>query len=147
VAVGLRNLSLSDTPITDQGLEHVLALRQLDHLNLSKTKITNSGLAHLSRLSELTELNLEGTSVGDPGLTRLAAVLFLPGAIFTIAAGLVYGRAGRPLSDHAEGRALSRTRHLARQPVALAPVAVDPAAAQRAAGWKCRRHTAQHELQ
>jgi len=73
-AGGLRELSLANTRISDDGLAYVANLQHLTNLNLSRTAITSAGLAHLTRLSELTELNLERTRVTDQGLARVASL-------------------------------------------------------------------------
>lgn len=92
----LRELSLSDTPITDAGLARLPELPKLEYLSLMDTKFSGAGLArlkelpslinldlgyshvaeeslvHLESLEGLQSLSLAGTRVGDDGLSHLA---------------------------------------------------------------------------
>ena len=67
----LQILLLSETKVTDAGLDHLHGLNQLRRLALGNTKITNLGLAKLNALSELYNLDLEGTQVTNAGLVHL----------------------------------------------------------------------------
>jgi len=93
---GLRELSLSDTRIGEEGLKSLLrhlpsleylrppacltdsgmavvgSLRQLKGFYLNENGITNAGLAHLANLTNLEELELGGKQIGDAGLVHLA---------------------------------------------------------------------------
>ncbi len=69
---GLRTLDLSNTQITDAGLEHLKGLTNLYSLRLDNTQITDSGLVHLKGLTNLRGiLWLSGTQVTDAGLEHL----------------------------------------------------------------------------
>jgi hypothetical protein len=45
----LRTLNLSDTPISDAGLEHLKGLTQLQGLMLAHTKVTDAGVRELQK--------------------------------------------------------------------------------------------------
>jgi len=60
--------------LTDEGLLHVAALKNVAALNLRDTKITSAGLAHLKDLTTLRWLHLERTEVGDAGIEHLASL-------------------------------------------------------------------------
>ena len=69
----LRNLGLAGSPkVTAAGLWKLQALRNLVELDLSQTNITNSGLQVLKQFPELRRLNLSGTEVTGAGLDTLA---------------------------------------------------------------------------
>jgi hypothetical protein len=63
---------LSGSDVTDDGLAHLPAIRNLVWLNLRGTKITDAGLAHLADIKSLTHLHLEQTAITDGGLAHLA---------------------------------------------------------------------------
>ena len=63
--------------LTDEGLVHVAALKNVVSLNLRDTKITGAGLAHLKGLTKLRWLHLERTRVGDEGIENLAGLVNL----------------------------------------------------------------------
>lgn len=65
----LEDLDLSGSSITDEGLVHLADLSALESLDLSETAITGRGLAHL-RDSSVTYLNLSGSRITDDGLAR-----------------------------------------------------------------------------
>jgi len=76
--IALRNLSLPDASITDEGLAPISDLANLDHLVLvGKPKLTDAGMIHLSRLTKLQRLSLGGTDVGDPGLPAIGRITSL----------------------------------------------------------------------
>lgn len=62
---------LSNTKITDAGLEHLKGLTSLQTLYLTNTQVTDAGLVHLKGLTSLQGLNLYGTRVTDAGLVHL----------------------------------------------------------------------------
>ena len=62
---------LTDTKVTDVGLEHLKGLTRLQRLDLNGTKVTDAGLEHLSGLIQLEAINLEGTKITDTGLEHL----------------------------------------------------------------------------
>ena len=49
--------------MTDEGLEHLSQLTELDTLSLESTKVTDDGLRHLGGLSKLRMLQLNKTKV------------------------------------------------------------------------------------
>ena len=57
--------------LTDDGLAHVAALKNVVALNLRDTQITSAGLAHLRGLTKLRRLHLERTKIGDDGIANL----------------------------------------------------------------------------
>jgi hypothetical protein len=67
-------VSLYRTDITDAGLEHLKALRQLIGLTLSETQVTDASLVHLKTLTRLAFLHLDGTRVTDVGLAHLTVL-------------------------------------------------------------------------
>ena len=60
--------------LTNEGLVHVAALKNVAWLNLSNTKITGAGLVHLQGLDKLRSLHLEKTEIGDEGIKHLAGL-------------------------------------------------------------------------
>ncbi len=66
---------LSDTQITDAGLEHLKGLTGLQSLHLRSTQITDAGLEHLKGLVSLQRLNIHGTQVTDEGVKKLQEAL------------------------------------------------------------------------
>ena len=82
----LQSLSLSNTGVTDQDLEFVEGLTELEILLLSnetyangevipdrpQNKITDAGLARLGNLRSLKGIDLSGTEVTDDGLKNLS---------------------------------------------------------------------------
>ena len=71
----LQILNLEDTKVTDAGLEHLKGLTKLERLILNDTNVTNSGLEHLTGLTNLSSLNLFGTNVTDEGVKKLQQAL------------------------------------------------------------------------
>ena len=64
-------LDLSDTNITDKGLQQVGKLKNLTRLSLDNTAISDKGLAYLKHSESLLYLNLYHTSISDKGLKNL----------------------------------------------------------------------------
>lgn len=64
-------LDLSQSPVTDEGLEQIARLRRLKYLGLEKSDITDAGMAHLAALHGLEDLRLSVTDISDAGLTSL----------------------------------------------------------------------------
>ncbi|MDP7010378.1 MAG: hypothetical protein QF685_03280 [Verrucomicrobiota bacterium] len=60
--------------LTDEGLRHVAALKNVVVLNLRDTRITSAGLVHLKGLSKLRRLHLERTQIDDAGIGQLAGL-------------------------------------------------------------------------
>jgi hypothetical protein len=71
----LQYLALSETSITDAGLEHLKGLTQLEILDLDGTRVTDAGLEHLSRMTQLKALTLWGAKVSSPGVKKLQTAL------------------------------------------------------------------------
>ncbi len=69
----LVELDLTNSPVTDAGLQHLVVFKNLKALNLSKTRITNVGLEALPNVTGLEVLILEeALSVSDAGMAALA---------------------------------------------------------------------------
>jgi Leucine-rich repeat (LRR) protein len=66
------SLSLSQTPITDAGLEHLKGLTNLEKLYLYNSRMTGKGLAHLEKLTRLRYLYLNTNQITDEALGGLA---------------------------------------------------------------------------
>jgi Leucine-rich repeat (LRR) protein len=76
----LKLLRLDGAPqVTDVGLEHVKGLAQLQCLSLLGTQVTDSGLERLTGFGQLTHLSLSGTRVTDAGLEFLKGLPQLEG--------------------------------------------------------------------
>jgi hypothetical protein len=71
VLTELKSLNLSDTRITDSGLEKLRGLKTLRLLALSGTQVTNNGLDHIMGLTRLETLSLHDTEISDAGLEHL----------------------------------------------------------------------------
>ncbi|MBL7188601.1 MAG: hypothetical protein ISS70_19935 [Phycisphaerae bacterium] len=67
---GLQMLSLNDTGVTDEGLEHIRSLRSLRVLELRESTVGSRGLAVLKDLPALEYLDLH-TGVTDAGLKHV----------------------------------------------------------------------------
>lgn len=65
---------LKGQELTDKGLAHVAALKNVVSLNLRDTKVTDAGLVHLKGLTTLRTLHLERTQVGDAGIAHLTGL-------------------------------------------------------------------------
>lgn len=68
----LKYLDLSDTPITDRGLEQLWSLKKLEYLDLARTAVTGAGLKTLVTLTNLKSVTLDQTAVDDAGMAFLA---------------------------------------------------------------------------
>lgn len=71
----LETLDLSKTPITDAGLKHLSGLPNLQSLSLSSTNVTDAGLKHLANLKKLTFLRIRKTKVTESGIEYLKKTL------------------------------------------------------------------------
>jgi hypothetical protein len=71
----LKQLSLDDTDITDDGLRHLQGLTQLIQLSLKDCNITDAGLEPLKRLTGVKYINLRGTKVTEAGISGLRKAL------------------------------------------------------------------------
>ena len=67
-------LALNNTGVTDTDLRHLSRLKNLRSLFLIGTKVRGLGLAHLAEPSKLETLCLTGCPVSDEGLAPLAAM-------------------------------------------------------------------------
>jgi serine/threonine protein kinase len=74
---GLQGLTLIGNPITDDAVEHLVALRSLRWLYVGKTQIGDAQLGGLSQLTNLESLGLEETRVTDDGLRQITGLLAL----------------------------------------------------------------------
>jgi hypothetical protein len=68
----LKVLTLNDTPISGEGLRHLLGSTRLEHLNPRHSKqLTDAGFARVGELTNLTELHLNLTPITDASLSHL----------------------------------------------------------------------------
>ena len=67
----LKNLCLSRTLVTNDGLAHLKELRQLEWLDLSFTRVTDRGLESLGNLPNLRRLDLQGSQISGESLKWL----------------------------------------------------------------------------
>lgn len=71
----LRQLRISQSQISDVGLEHVARLESVVNLDLSEnSQIFDGGLQHLSGMQQLTVLNLWRVNISDLGVEHLAGL-------------------------------------------------------------------------
>jgi hypothetical protein len=68
----LKNLSLGRTSVTDQGLAHLAACRDLRWLDLSHLFVTDEGFQPFAKSTSLKQLFLEGTKLTDKSLAQIA---------------------------------------------------------------------------
>jgi hypothetical protein len=66
-------LDMSQSNISDKGLQPIARFKNLTRLSLDNTAVTDAGLKHLASLTNLRYLNLYGTKVTDTGLKSLMA--------------------------------------------------------------------------
>lgn len=72
----LHNLSVGRSDqLTDNGLKHLAALKQLTSLGVAYTSIGDAGLEHLEKLAALKSLSIPDTNVTAAGIARLAKAL------------------------------------------------------------------------
>lgn len=64
----VQTLSIDFSRVTDAGLEHLSGLPRLQGLGLTKTGVTDAGLRHLMVLTRLRNLNLNATRITDSGV-------------------------------------------------------------------------------
>jgi hypothetical protein len=65
------NLTLDNTPITDDDLAKISGFTNLLNLRLGHSQVTDRGLVHLHGLSKLINVNLVGTKVTADGVKQL----------------------------------------------------------------------------
>ena len=69
---GFRDLSLSDSDVSDEGMRDIVKLTTLFTLRLPNAKkITDAGLKDLGMLKELQVLDLSGTDATEAGLKEV----------------------------------------------------------------------------
>ena len=66
----LKTFNVSNTKVTDEGLEHLKALKNLRSMYLDGTQISGSGLAHL-KSPIIKSIHLKGSSVTNAGLENI----------------------------------------------------------------------------
>ena len=67
----IHTLRLTDTHVSDTGLERLRHLTNLTTLELKRTDITDEGLRSLKRFANLQDLNLVDTEITDEGLAHV----------------------------------------------------------------------------
>lgn len=70
----LVELTLSNTKITDAGLDNLTKLKKLKKLRLSRTVITDKGMWALAKCERIEDLDLSQTEIGDFGVRELTAL-------------------------------------------------------------------------
>lgn len=75
----LENLNFFGVPISDAGLAKISGCRNLKHLFLDDTAVTETGLSHLGKLTNLQYLRLSRTRVTDVGMAHLCKLTNLEG--------------------------------------------------------------------
>jgi Leucine Rich repeat len=73
----LRRVTLSEVPISDDGLAAISRLPLLTDVSVNGTRIGDEGLATLGKMRQLRLLNLEWTKVTDAGMAELAGLEWL----------------------------------------------------------------------
>jgi hypothetical protein len=71
----LRVLYLDSSPVSDAGLAHFAASKDLETLWVSGTKIGDEGLNRIKEFKNLTDLNLFTTKVSSAKVTELSKAL------------------------------------------------------------------------
>ena len=66
-----QKLHLENTAVTDQTLQHIGKLENLEYLNLYGTKVTDAGLENLKSLKKLKKLYVWQTGVTKAGADKL----------------------------------------------------------------------------
>ncbi|WP_146118575.1 leucine-rich repeat domain-containing protein [Blastopirellula marina] len=70
----LESLELTPCPLHDDSLATIGSLRNLRRVDLAGSQITDAGLRHLRELDSLHSLDIAQTNVTDAGLSSLAAI-------------------------------------------------------------------------
>jgi hypothetical protein len=70
----LRRLDLSHTPIGDDGVKALAALKSLEELDLRATAVTGTGLAELAKLPNLKIVRLSDAAITDDGAKGIGAL-------------------------------------------------------------------------
>ena len=84
----IKQLSIKNSHLTDEGLEEIKDLKNLEVLSLDYAQITDAGLEHIKGLSNLEELSLVHTPITDEGLEKIACLkklhlIYLNGTLVT----------------------------------------------------------------
>jgi hypothetical protein len=70
----LTHLELTNTDLSDNGLQHLEGMTQLESLILFRAHVTDTGLGYLKRMTGMRELHLAHTAVTDAGMPNLAGM-------------------------------------------------------------------------
>ena len=68
----LRVLRLIGCRGTDEALEHIRSLRNIELLELDHSDLTDRGMEHVGSMTSITALRIGGTKVTDEGFTHIA---------------------------------------------------------------------------
>ena len=71
---GLQRIDLAETRVSDDDLQHLRGMKNLQWLSFRKTRVTDAGMRYLADLPKLTYLQLAETAVGDAGLAEIAKI-------------------------------------------------------------------------
>lgn len=104
----LVRLNLSQSSISDEGLEQLAHFHRLTQLRLASDRITNEGLSHLQNLTQLRHLHLIGAPITDVGLAKLQSIstldsLYIDGAELTDTGVSQFIKASPQVHFHIEG--------------------------------------------
>jgi serine/threonine protein kinase/formylglycine-generating enzyme required for sulfatase activity len=73
----VHGLHVGGTQITDDGLQHLAAMKGLTYLHADDTKLTGTGFRHLEGLKELIYLHLANDPITDEGVQSIARLTTL----------------------------------------------------------------------
>jgi hypothetical protein len=74
-AADLEQLSVTNSSVTNAGIENIARLKHLRGLRIGSPQVSDAAIGHLSSIRSLDHLNLLGTSVTQDGIRRLRAAL------------------------------------------------------------------------
>jgi Leucine-rich repeat (LRR) protein len=69
----LQTLHLSNTRVTDAGLQKLVELKKLNYMHLNGLPLTDDAVNSLLKLKSLSILELNGTKITPAGFDRLTA--------------------------------------------------------------------------
>jgi internalin A len=69
--VGVRELWLTGTNVSDEGIKMIAGFGHLKSISLARTQVSDAGLKQLESLTELEILHVGETSISDEGLRHL----------------------------------------------------------------------------
>lgn len=72
--IKLRELDLSVSDITDEGLSQISAFKHLEKLHLCETSITGQGFVGYDKLTLLKHLYIEDTNINDAGMKYISRI-------------------------------------------------------------------------